>query len=130
MTDNITIIVEPGTYSICRLPSDTAWPPVPEIGFVAFTVARPEYSLVCDSGQIPDVWKREGRIESGYTLMRVDGPLPFSAVGIIAKISGALSGASIPVFVLSTFDTDYILVTRDRRNEACIALERVGISIG
>ena len=130
MTKKLTITVEPGTYSICRLPSDSPLPPVPESGFASFTLAAPEYSLVCDSGQIPNVWKREGRIESGYSLMRVDGPLPLRAVGIIAKISSTLAAASIPVFVLSTFDTDYILVARDRLDEACSALERAGISIG
>ncbi|SVB86238.1 uncharacterized protein METZ01_LOCUS239092 [marine metagenome] len=42
--------------------------------------------------------------------MKVEGPLDFSLTGILASLSGALANVGISLFVISTYDTDYILV--------------------
>ena len=43
-------------------------------------------------------------------MIRVSGVLDFGMVGVLAEISHLLAGAGIPIFVISTFDTDYILI--------------------
>jgi hypothetical protein len=40
----------------------------------------------------------------------VEGPLDFALTGILAALSKTLADNQIPLFSISTFDTDYILV--------------------
>ena len=42
--------------------------------------------------------------------MQIVGPLAFELVGVIASITVPLAEAAIGVFVVSTFDTDLVLV--------------------
>jgi hypothetical protein len=59
----------------------------------------------------------------------VQGPLPFSAVGILARLAGALAAAGVPLFALSTFDTDYLLVPDERLADAAAALQEAGCQV-
>jgi len=54
------------------------------------------------------------------------GPFDLSAVGVLAKASAALAEENIPIFVISTYRHDHILVPRDRKEEAAQALSRSG----
>ena len=76
-------------------------------GFVFLAKTDEELSLVCESAYVP-----EGAlaVEPGWRAFRVEGVLDFGLVGIIAGITGALAGAGISVFVVSTYNTDYVLV--------------------
>lgn len=62
--------------------------------------------------------------DHGWKILRIAGPLDFSLIGIIAELAGILRDEKIPVFVISTFDTDYILVREENLPDSCIALER------
>lgn len=59
----------------------------------------------------------------------MSGTLDFSLVGIISRIAGVLSEHGISVFVISTYDTDYILVRASALDEAVAALTSVGHEI-
>lgn len=48
--------------------------------------------------------------EKNWKLFRIDANLDFSLIGIISKIANILKENDIPIFVISTFDTDYVLV--------------------
>jgi len=50
------------------------------------------------------------RCEQGWRCLRVAGTLDFSLVGVLASLLGPLADAGLSVFVVSTFDTDYLLV--------------------
>ncbi len=54
------------------------------------------------------------------------GPFDLSLVGILARASAALAAAGIPVFVISSYRYDHILVPLDRQEEAVRALLREG----
>ena len=51
--------------------------------------------------------------EKNYKCFRIDEQLDFSLVGILSRIAELLKSHSIPLFVISTFDTDYILVKEE-----------------
>lgn len=55
----------------------------------------------------------DARVESGYRCFRVAESLAFDVVGVIAAISSVLSGANIPIFVVSTYNTDYVFVKQE-----------------
>ena len=48
--------------------------------------------------------------DPGWRILKIAGPLDFSLIGIIAEISAILKEKNIPIFVISTFETDFILV--------------------
>jgi len=103
----IELILEPERFAVCRL-APTAPVPRPEPGTTLFsvTVTAEELSVVCTEGDEPP----GATIESGWRVLRIVGPLAFELVGVIASITVPLAGADIGVFVLSTFDTDLVLV--------------------
>jgi len=103
----VELILEAGRFAVCRL-APTAPVPWPDPGTTPFsvTVTADELSVVCPEGHEPT----GATIEGGWRLLRLVGPLAFELVGVIASITVPLAGADIGVFVLSTFDTDLVLV--------------------
>ena len=50
------------------------------------------------------------RVQRGFRAFEIRGALDFSLSGVLSRHLAPLAAAQIPVFVISTFDTDYILV--------------------
>ena len=67
--------------------------------------------------------------ERDYRALEVEGPLSFDMTGVIAAISDVLANAGVPIFVISTYDTDYILIGATAFNKAIKSLERAGHEI-
>ena len=85
-----------------------------------------ELSLLCETSAVPaDTLARE----DGWRGLRVRGPLDFGLTGILAGISGALAASGIPIFAVSTFDTDYIFVKSEYLGAAEAALKEAGYKI-
>ncbi len=106
--------------AVCRLP---AAEPVPEWAWsgalCSVTRTADELSVVCSWGAAPEGVKREGP----WRAFQVDGPLDFALCGVLHGILTPLKDAGIPVFVLSTYDTDYVLVSDGRSIDALSALQ-------
>lgn len=85
-----------------------------------------ECSLVCKTIDMP---KTIDAVEHGWRAMRIEGVLDFSLVGIIAKIAACLAQAQISVFVVSTYNTDYILIKKNQIDTAVKVLEQDGYII-
>lgn len=95
-------------FSVCKVASlaDIDWNA--PLCFAAKT--DEECSLVCPEEDVPAITLAR---EDGWRAMRVEGVLDFSLIGILARISGLLAEKQIPVFVVSTYNTDYVLVKED-----------------
>lgn len=90
--------------------------------FLSITRTADELSVVC-----PEEYAPEGAaVEVGWRAMKVEGTLDFSLVGILASISAPLADAGVGIFVVSTFDTDYVLVKEASLERAVSALEGAG----
>jgi len=63
-------------------------------------------SIVCDEKNLP----AKIRAEKNWRALKIVGPLDFATTGILASLANPLTKAKISIFVISTFDTDYILV--------------------
>jgi hypothetical protein len=114
----------PGELSVCRLPAEQPTATVlPAAGWFALTRSADELSLVCDSAQVPAASTAR---QDGFRLLRVEGPLAFSEVGVLAGLAGPLAAAAVSIFVVSTFDTDYLLVRAGDLERACEALAVAG----
>lgn len=95
--------------------------------FFALTRTDDEISLVCLNSEA-DKLNPYAR-ENDYQVLRVAGQLDFSLVGILARMTGALAGAGIPVCAVSIYDTDYLLVKAGNMDSAFKALEAAGCSV-
>ena len=76
--------------------------------------------MVCTADQVPvgpDV-----RVEHGWRALEVAGPLDFSMIGVLASLTARLAQAQVSVFVISTYDTDYVLVRAAQLDPAIDAL--------
>jgi hypothetical protein len=70
------------------------------------------------------------RCEPGWRCLRVGGTLVFAQVGVLAGLVGPLAAAGVSVFVVSTFDTDYLLVKEGDLNPAVAVLRQHGHTVG
>jgi hypothetical protein len=107
--------------AVCRLEKDDSVPQRAAAGsFYSITKTPDELSLVCEENFVPDGVKAE----KGWRAFKVEGPLDFSLTGVLAGISGVLSEAGISIFAVSTYDTDYILVKKEKLEQAFQVLEK------
>ena len=114
--ERFTLRLRPEPLAICRLEASAsvpAWADGP--GFVSIVRTPDELSVVCDARRVPAEVKRvEGRFAFG-----IEGVVDFSTVGVLAGLIAPLAAAGISVYVVSTYDTDYVLV--ESRNAAAAA---------
>ncbi|MTK13691.1 MAG: ACT domain-containing protein [Clostridiaceae bacterium] len=94
-------------YGVCRLGKTQLIPEwAQNSDFFSITRTSDELSIVCIEESIPDNVK----CEKDWRILKIEGPLDFSLIGILASISKILAQKGISIFAISTYDTDYILV--------------------
>lgn len=94
-------------YAIVRLDPDARIPEWVDGGrFWSVTRSESELSVVCRQDDVP----AGASAERGWIALRLAGPLDFTLTGVVASLCTPLAEARIPIFVLSTFETDYLLV--------------------
>lgn len=121
-TVSLRLTVMPWRLAVCRLPQSAVPTWAEGSAFLARTVTPTETSLVCEQACVP----ANVHAERDWGCLMVAGPLDFALVGIVARLTAPLADRSISVFVISTFDTDYLLVKQDRLGDAIDALTDAG----
>ena len=115
----------PGAYAVCRLrPREAvpAWVAGLDGPLVSITRTAEELSIVAPAARVPADVQAEGP----WTALAVEGPLDFALVGVLHELSGVLARAEVSTFVLSTYDTDLLLVRAERADAAVAALRAAG----
>lgn len=79
-----------------------------------------ECTLICETSLKPA--NTPEKCVDGWKAFKVQGPLDFSLVGILAALTAKLAEHQISVVALSTFDTDILLVSADKFDAARKAL--------
>jgi hypothetical protein len=109
--------------AVCQL---AAGDPVPKwaLGGGFFCVARTadELSVVCEESRVPT----GVRVERDWSALKLEGPFPFSTTGVLESILQPLAQAEISIFAVSTYDTDYVLIQRERIAAAVEELRKAG----
>ena len=116
----------PESVAICRLAPDA---PIPAWATAAthwsITRTPEELSIVCPEIAVP----RDIQTSRDWRALRVEGPVPLDQTGVLASVTGPLAAARISLFVLATYDTDYVLIPAAQRNAAIAALDAAGHEI-
>ena len=79
-----------------------------------------ENSLVCPEAFVPENTTER---EDGWRGFRISGQLDFSLIGILARVSEILASNEIGIFVISTYNTDYIFTKEENFQRALKVLE-------
>ncbi len=120
---SLPLEVLPGTLAICRLPVDAPVPGwVDGADFCTISRTREELSITIDQRLVP----AGVRSEQAYCAIRVAGVLPPDLIGIVVSIGAPLAEVGLPIFAISTFDTDYILIRSGDMDKALAALRSAG----
>lgn len=123
MADPLALSVLPGSYAVARLDPAS---PVPEWAYdrtlSALVLTAGELTVVCPDAAVPDGVQRFGPLRA----LAVEGPLDFAQTGILSSLARPLADAGVSIFVLSTFDTDLLLVREQQLDPACAALGGAG----
>jgi hypothetical protein len=118
---NLTLNLHQGELSIVRLSPHAglpAWLNLAEPPLVSVTFCPNELSIVCPARLVPDGHQREGP----WRAFEIEGPIDFALTGVLASVLDALASASLSIFALSTYDTDWILVRSEKLAAAQFAL--------
>lgn len=119
--------VLPERLCVCRLPADAPWPSPPaDRTFYSVTRTEAEVSVVCTEDAAP----AGAEVENDWRALEVAGPLDFTMVGAMASLTAPLADVDVSVFVVSTYDTDYVLVHAAALERAVAALRDAGHHVG
>lgn len=119
----LKISVLPEVLMVCCLDRDAEVPDWAWAGeFVSITKTPEELSIVCHQVDVP----KNVRCEKDWRCIKVNGPLDFTCVGILASLSVPLSKAGVSIFAVSTYDTDYLLVKEKDLKRTILVLNREG----
>lgn len=121
---DITLEVLPHTFAVCQLPPDAVLDL--RIPYVFWAQTPDERSLVCPQHAVP---RSAEKVQKGLRCLRVTGVLNFSLIGIMSRLTTVLTEAGIPVFAVSTWNTDYLFVSEHQLRSAGQAFEQHGIPV-
>lgn len=114
----------PYRLTVCKVTSISDVDLHDDIYFIGKT--DEELSLVCTTEKTPEQTVER---EDGWRGFRIQGTLDFSLIGILSKISAVLADNDIGIFVVSTYNTDYVLVKEENFEKAADSLAVAGYTI-
>ena len=123
MGRSLEIHVLPGRMAICRLGPEEEAPPWADSGVLSsVTHTEVETTVVCPEENVP----AGITCNKSWCCLQVGGVLDFSATGILSSLSDPLAREGIPVYTLSTYSTDLILIKEKDLPRALRALSGAG----
>ena len=116
----------PERMAIVRLEHDAPTPVWATRGaFTSVTRTPSELSIVCQDDAVP----RDVAAARGWRGLMLQGPFPLTQTGIASDFTAVLARANVSVFVISTYETDFVLVPEKSLDVAVAALARAGHSV-
>ena len=112
----------PGHFAVCRLSAESPVPAWAAGQFVNITFTTDELAIICAADAVP----AGIRAERDWRVLKLVGPFPFTAVGVLASLATPLAAAGISLLSIATYDTDYFLVKSEVFDEAVAVLVAAG----
>jgi hypothetical protein len=123
----LNLIILKDKYAIYRFETDSDIPNwIRNSDFYSITKTKDELSII--SKQL-DLTTEVPETNKDWRILKIQGPLDFSLIGIIAEISRILKEIKISIFTISTYDTDYIFLKNQDLNKAIDSLKANGHKI-
>ena len=126
MSTKLKLRQQLGRYAVSKLDRAAAIPPWADgNGFVSISRTPSELSIVCLADRVPT----EIMASRAWTCFELVGPFAFDETGIAVAVLQPLSNQKIGVFLVATFDTDYLLVQEKDLAAAKQALIAAGYTL-
>lgn len=118
--DGGTVTVSTETYAVCKTDS-------PDPSAFATIQDDRETTVIVEEGSLDetDVVEAEG----GWRRLTFEMVLPFGLVGFLAAVATALAEEDVPVFALSAYSTDHVLVKEGDVDVAAMKLRSLGCTV-
>jgi uncharacterized protein len=119
----LTLSLMEGRYAIAKFPRGAAVPSwSTDSPFFSVTRTLEELSVVAAETSVPPALDAS----RGWCMFKVHGPFAFDEIGVVAALANPLARMGVGIFVISTFDTDYLLVQQEEIPVAVETLEHAG----
>ncbi len=113
----------PGRMAICRLDAEGEPPPWAGSGVLSsVTRTQAEVTVVCEEENVP----AGITCDKSWRCLRIGGALGFSETGILSSLTVPLAEEGIPLYALSTYSTDLILIKEKDLSRTVLALSGAG----
>jgi hypothetical protein len=123
MKKKLTLQLLSETFTINKLPQFAEIPSILSKGEMCFIFRTDEeLTIVCPDFMAPNNVQQE----LGWRCLRVEGPMKLEEIGVLASITEPLAEAKVPIYVISTYNTDYVFVMEEHLVTAVQALQKVG----
>ena len=123
MSVTITLRALPGDYADCKLDHAAAIPDWADgYGFVSISRTPGELSIVCRQERVPE----DANASRDWRCFEFVGPFAFDETGIALAVIRPLSEKNIGVFLVATYDTDFLLIQTKDLDAAKSALRAAG----
>lgn len=123
----LNFIVLEKSYSIYKFKRESVLPDwIYSSDFYSITKTDDELSVIALQTEL---MSEDTICSRDWRILKIEGPLDFSLVGIIAEISKIFKERKISIFTISTYDTDYILVKQKDLKASISALKEKGHNI-
>ena len=110
-------------YAIVRFSADAPAPEWATRGeFTSVSRTSDELSIVCPNENLPADVSSPHR----WICLKLEGPFLFSQTGVLLSFIDPLSSNGIPIFAISTYDTDYVLIQEEWTGAAVAVLREAG----
>jgi hypothetical protein len=123
MAHKLTLQLLNETFTINKLPQFAEIPSILANGEMCF-ISRTdeELSIVCPDFMAPNNVQQE----LGWRCLKVDGTMKLQEVGVLTSVLQPLADAGLPIFAISTFNTDYVFVMDEHLVNVVQALQKAG----
>jgi hypothetical protein len=123
MSHKLTLQLLNETFTINKLPQFADIPSILARGEMCF-ISRTdeELTIVCPDFMAPNNVQQE----LGWRCLKVDATMKLQEVGILESLLQPLSEAGVPIFAVSTYNTDYVFVHDENLVTVVQALQKAG----
>jgi hypothetical protein len=110
-------------FAICSFPPDATFSDwAHSSSILSITRTPKEITLVCEENHVPGECQKSGN----FKCIKVEGSFDLDAVGVLASMAEPLAQNKISLYVISTYDTDYVLIHAKNIDKAVSCLDKFG----
>jgi len=93
--------------------------------FFSITRAAEDITIVGELTDNPEIQSLSGGT-GDWRCIKIAGPMEFEMTGVVSGLLAPLKVATVPIYVISTWDRDFILVPKEKAEQAIQVLEADG----
>ncbi|EGO30994.1 hypothetical protein SERLADRAFT_455479 [Serpula lacrymans var. lacrymans S7.9] len=114
----------PQTFFVKQLPADAGIPPeiFNELNVQGGSDIHRLFSVTRTAEEISIVGESATEEGGDWRCIKIAGPMDFGLTGVVNSFTSPLKDAGVPVFAISTWNTDYVLVPKAQADRAVAAL--------